>query len=289
MTFSERPTPNRSARGKVPVDLIVLHTQEGDSTADNLGAYLQQPKVQASYHRIIDKDGNECRGVPDGESAWAAGPIANSAGLHVCLTGYASWTRAQWLARPAQLDGVARVIATWARERGIPLAQVSAATLASPAGGSGVCGHDTTAQAWHETNHTDPGAGLPRDLLLDKARAINGGTPAPAPEDDDMSAWDTKIDNLANSEVPAGAMLAWVDKHTRELWDVRPTGADYAYLGEPEPGERVTFNAVDAIFNADARAYEARQMSAKALAATERVERQNVAILAALAKLAPKG
>lgn len=187
-TYVEVPTPNTGSRGNTPVDLIVVHTNESDftTTAANLARYLARPDVQASYQLIVDKGGDVARSASDDRAAWAAGPIANTAGLHICWIGRAAYGREVWLSNPEQLEAGAHRIAQWARERGIPLSKRTPVEFRNTLSGAG--GHVDVAQAWGETNHTDPGPGFPWDVVIDRAVAIFNGaaTPTtPAPEGDD--------------------------------------------------------------------------------------------------------
>ncbi|GAB2907106.1 hypothetical protein GCM10027047_01750 [Rhodococcus aerolatus] len=295
MTFTDRPTPNQSSRGTTRPDLIVIHDEEGDSVADNLGRYLQGSSVQASYHLIVDKDGNVCRGVPDTAAAWAAGPIANSAGLHLCFTGRAAWSREQWLARPAQMAAAAQLVADWSRTYGIPLVHRTVAELNSAAGTSGVVGHIDVAAAWRETTHTDPGTSFPWDVLIDRASALLRGVSTSSVQEDDGMATngETIIDQLLGypqddagapkAEADGGKRRGWKQLGWRSLVDavaVLLTEAtqrlanrvDYKLLGENEPTQRPTDTVLGYAINADARAYEARQIGQKNAATLARVE-----------------
>ncbi|MFE4714808.1 hypothetical protein ACFRAM_28610, partial [Paenibacillus sp. NPDC056722] len=103
-------------------------------------------------------------------------------GLHLCFLGYSEQTRAEWLDAPAQFDAAARVLRDWSDRYGIPLVKLSGAQMR--AGQSGVGGHADTVDAWHATDHTDPGPAFPWDVLLAKA---NHTTTTPNEETDDMT------------------------------------------------------------------------------------------------------
>ncbi|WP_245718152.1 peptidoglycan recognition protein family protein [Nocardia miyunensis] len=204
--------------------LIVIHTNEGPPTGSVAGLlqYLANPAVEASYTVAVGGDGTIGRSNDDNYVPWAAGSPANERGLHLCLLGYASQSRADWLSRPAQLDAAARVLRDWHDRYGIPLVKITGAQMA--AGVRGVGGHKDTVDAWHATNHTDPGSGFPYDVLLAKA---TGGQPVPdtSGEDDTMpsaediatAVWGHRIAKPdGQSNETAGNLLSWVDKHAAD-------------------------------------------------------------------------
>ncbi|WP_228839597.1 peptidoglycan DD-metalloendopeptidase family protein [Nocardia cyriacigeorgica] len=170
-------SPNDSGpRDPRSCSLIIVHTNEGPATgtADGLLGYLARPSAQASYTIVVDGAGRIGRSNDDNYVPWAAGSPANERGLHLCFTGYARQSRAEWLSRPAQLAAGARVIRDWSDRYGIPLVKLSGAQMR--AGQRGVGGHNDTVDAWHATDHTDPGPGFPWDVLLDMANRTDEET-----------------------------------------------------------------------------------------------------------------
>ena len=139
-------------------------------SADDLARYQQKPSSQGSYHVVIDKHGRIVRENDDAFIPWAAGTTGNRIALHVCAIGYASWTRAQWLARPKQLDSLRRWLNHAGGAYSIPLHRLTVAD--TRARRRGVTGHNEISKAWGEVNHWDPGEGLWAALAL-------GGDAAP--------------------------------------------------------------------------------------------------------------
>lgn len=161
-------TANDDGLRSGPPRLLVVHTSESDGTADGLARYQLDPASGGSYHVIIDRFGRMVRSNDDGYIPWAAGYTGNRAGLHVCLTGYASWSRDEWLSRTAQLERLRDWLQWNSRTYGIPLVRLVGREIIAPA--RGVCGHADVSTAWREVNHTDPGADFPYDAVLDGAR-----------------------------------------------------------------------------------------------------------------------
>jgi len=91
--------------------------------------------------------------------------------------GYSSFTRAQWRARPAQLESTARWVAYWARSYRIPIRRCQVTgirynkrkrVVAGEIVRRGVCSH---AQL-DPRNRDDPGTGYPWGYVLARARAV---------------------------------------------------------------------------------------------------------------------
>ncbi|MFZ2486686.1 MAG: N-acetylmuramoyl-L-alanine amidase [Anaerolineae bacterium] len=155
---------------------IIVHDTEGAFDGAISWMISQQ---NGSYHILRALDGRGVRLVPDARQAWAAMGTGNRIGLHISIEGYAKWTRAEWLAKGRDgLEGLAHDIAAWSKTYGVPLARITAADLR--AGKRGIATHADVSAAWRETDHTDPGAGFPLDLVIARAKDIlnptqNGG------------------------------------------------------------------------------------------------------------------
>jgi hypothetical protein len=163
-------SPNDSGpRNPANCTLAIVHTDEGDPNGkvEDLLGWLAQKRAQASYTLVVGRDGRIGRSNDDNYVPWAAGSPANERGLHLCFKGRASQTRAEWLAQGRQLDAGARVLRDWRDRYGIPLVKLTGAQMRT--GRKGVGGHADTVDAWHSTDHTDPGPGFPWDVLLAKA------------------------------------------------------------------------------------------------------------------------
>jgi hypothetical protein len=119
--------------------------------------------------------------VPEDTQAYHAPPNAHSLGIEITAEGGdypKNYSRDEWLS-PQVWPAVQRA-ATRARDLcdryGLPLVKLTPADLL--AGKKGICGHVDVSQAWHQTNHTDPGPNFPWDRFM--AEVQN-------PQEDDMT------------------------------------------------------------------------------------------------------
>lgn len=152
---------------------IVLHSTEGD--VDGLSYLWAIGKYWAprgyGCQIAVAKDGSTARYVDDDEIGWCVAGY-NTGSLSIEQVGFARFTRAQWLARPAQLLKVAKWIAYWSKKYDIPI--VRSVTR-------GVLTHAEATKYKQVTGgHTDPGAGYPFDYVLRLARQqfTEGNPPA---------------------------------------------------------------------------------------------------------------
>lgn len=159
-----RNVRNQSARSG-PIRLIVLHDTEGAnirgvSDLVGLGDWFDNPGAQASSHIAVDAEGNTGRYVPDDRKAWHSASF-NSMSLGIEQVGFAS--QKDW--PEAQLRKVAKWIAYWHKEYGIPIRHSTS---------HGVCRHSDLGVAGG--GHHDPGPAYDLGRVLKMAReyAENG-------------------------------------------------------------------------------------------------------------------
>ncbi|MEU1432121.1 peptidoglycan DD-metalloendopeptidase family protein [Nocardia sp. NPDC005746] len=241
--------------------LIVIHTNQGPEmgSVEGLLRYMADPAREVSYNLVVGADGRIGRSNDDNYVPWSAGSPANEIGLHLCFLGYSEQTRAEWLDAPAQFDAAARVLRDWSDRYGIPLVKLSGAEMR--AGRSGVGGHADTVDAWHATDHTDPGPDFPWDVLLAKA---NRTTTTPNEETDDMTPEQAK-------------QLA--DVH-RELTQRYPSRSKYRHDDKPVD------TLAGFVLNIDGREHEASVDVPTQLAALQRTLDELPAKIAAAIKAA---
>lgn len=182
-----------SGAGNLPPTRVVIHatnsnvgfprgTRAGQALAT--ARYFQLASARGSAHYIMDVAGEEhC--LPDNVIAWHAPPNSRSIGIEICAEGGnpsvapKTYTRAQWL--DPQVWPALKLAAerTWeiCVRYGIPAVRLSPADL--KAGKRGICGHVDVSQAFHQTDHSDPGPEFPWPEFM--AAVTGGAAPAPAP------------------------------------------------------------------------------------------------------------
>lgn len=176
-----------------PPTFVVIHDAEtplADGYVASISEFFRKgPAAGTSAHHMVGPR-SWLQLLPEDVVAYAAGPKANPRGIHYEQTGYASFTRAQWittdgLAQVKRLGGAVRescdrwkIPRRWCTD-----AQLRAAA-AGQAGSGGLCTHAQVARVLGGTTHTDPEPNYPRDLLLD---VVNGTAPTPPISEDGMA------------------------------------------------------------------------------------------------------
>lgn len=168
-----------STRGRYSVRVLALHTTEGILKARDLRAWGAWP---GSSHASADADGvllEPADGfVPYHLAAWTL-RSGNPWSENIELCGFASWTRAEWLARPKLLEAAAVWLARRHLATGVPLVKITAQQYR--AGASGVIDHDDHTEGYLDGTHWDIGEFFPYDIVLPRARQLAGLTPPPVP------------------------------------------------------------------------------------------------------------
>lgn len=180
---------NHESRAGTPVDMILLHTQQGGGNADSLARWLQNPANQVSYHYTVSEDPVDhgvtvCDVVDTDLASWSC-LSGNGRSINICLAGsYAEWTREQWLSKaPRAIDVAAYLAALDAAKYNVPRRVIKPPY--GPPGG--VSDHRWVTRWLKDGTHTDvggpmsgPWTGFPWDVF-EAAFARYSGTPAPAP------------------------------------------------------------------------------------------------------------
>ena len=228
----------RKDSGATQQQLWVIHTAEcplQTGYAASLSRWGADSTVQASWHRMSDP-ATVARFVPVGRAAWHA-TWANWISIGYEQAGYAAFPRSTWLTDDgmASIDRLAQVIVA----DGIPADAVRVLTdaevAAVKAGNTSIRGLCSHAQI-QPADRTDPGAGYPWDVLLDRIRAHHPDIQG----DDDMPITEAEMRAIANlvlNATPldgpdAGVLSSWVKAARNDagkaLAEVKALRADVA-------------------------------------------------------------
>ena len=155
---------------------LVVHVtinQCNTGVARNVARWFQTPMIgadhkshPASAHYIVGPD-EIIQCVSDGNIAYHAKSPANEISIGVELTAMANWTSQQWAEIRVQemLNRAAELFANKCSEHNIPAVFVPAHDLRF--GRWGITTHKEITEAWHVTDHTDPGPGFPMQQFID--------------------------------------------------------------------------------------------------------------------------
>lgn len=148
---------------------IVLHsTESGDAAGSvsdmyNIADYWRRAGLGIGAHLTIDGEGFTSLNINPNEIGWHVAS-RNTGSIGIEQVGYARFTRAQWMARPAQLEKVAKWLAFYSVRFDIPLRfhpERGVTTHAQQSNVAGIPG-----------GHWDPGPGYPLDYVLKLAKKL---------------------------------------------------------------------------------------------------------------------
>ena len=169
-------SPNRSSRGGVKPQLVVIHTTEsGPDSVWGVVNYFKNDGIDVSSTYVVNDKPNAsgyvdvvlC--VPESEKPWTQ-KSANPYSISYELVGRAARTREDWEAHRAQLRTVAALVAEDCVQYGIPVKR------AFP----GILGHRDLRSFGFPNDHTDPGEDFPWGWFLRLVESyVKGAPPKP--------------------------------------------------------------------------------------------------------------
>jgi hypothetical protein len=143
------------------IGLIVIHCTESDSARGSARWFTDQ-RAKGSAHIVADDI--ECyRTLQDAEIPWGA-KGANTRGFHIEITGWARWSRQNWLAHSQGLRRAAYKAAVHAAKFNVPMRPLNVEQLRG--GHRGFVTHHQCTQAFGGS-HTDPGQRFPMEKFLE--------------------------------------------------------------------------------------------------------------------------
>lgn len=155
---------------------FLIHTQEGDGTADSLAAYLNDPRHNASYHYTV-RDGIVCDVVDTDLASWSV-LDANPSTINLCFAGSrAGWSREDWLAVDADIR-----IAAWLAVADANKYRFATTVIAPPYERcEGISDHKYVTECLGIGTHSDVGLNFPWDRFAGYVQEYaTGAAPAPA-------------------------------------------------------------------------------------------------------------
>lgn len=165
----------QSAVSRIVIHGTVSPTVKGGARA--VARYFQSPSAGGSAHYVVDP-GEIVQCVKEGTVAYHAPPNTGSIGIELCDPQKGSAARWSDTDHEAMLQLAAKLTREIAARWKIPLKWLTVADL--KAGKRGICGHMDVAEAWHQTDHGDPGSGFPWTHFMN---LVNQEDDMPEPKD----------------------------------------------------------------------------------------------------------
>lgn len=223
-TELDRMGQSRSNRWGSRITNFLLHTQEGDGTAESLAAYLNNSNNNASYHYTV-RDGVVCDVVDTDYASWSV-LDANPYTINLCFAGSrASWSRSQWLQIE---DDIA--VAAWVAVQDAHRYGFSTEVIAPPYyRADGLSDHKYVTQELGIGTHTDVGYNFPWDVFAGYVAQFDGSVPAVAPVNEinakaDVSPW-LGARKTAGENVTPDGVGRWVEFEAGYIYWSSATGA----------------------------------------------------------------
>jgi hypothetical protein len=164
-----------SSRSRPPINFL-LHTEEGNSTAEQLAHYCDGSN-NVSYHYTL-RDRIVCDVVDTDRYSWSV-LNANVFTINLCYAGSrAAFTREQWLQREADIDISAYLAVQDCTKYGFPTDVIAPPYHEAP----GISDHKYVTEQLHIGTHTDVGNNYPWDVFTAHVNRYAGRpTTIPAP------------------------------------------------------------------------------------------------------------
>ncbi|MGY2019407.1 N-acetylmuramoyl-L-alanine amidase [Nocardia gipuzkoensis] len=201
---------------------FLLHTQEGNGTAESLANYLNNPANGVSYHYTV-RDRVVVDVVDTDLASWSV-LDANSFTINLCFAGSrAAWSRNDWLNIRDDIRIAAWLAVQDARKYGFDTFVIAPPYRRR----SGISDHRYVTDCLGIGTHTDVGPGFPWDVFAADVAKFTNTT---LQEDDDMPSADDiakavwalrvrkpgaregqNVDGVDNET--AGNLISWTDHH----------------------------------------------------------------------------
>jgi peptidoglycan hydrolase-like protein with peptidoglycan-binding domain len=163
----------RKSNATRPVIWAVVHDAECSialTGAEALAEYGRITDRNASWHFAVDPN-SATQSVRINDVAWAAGTTGNAYGVHVEFCGFYRTQREEWTNElgMAELKRGADIFKVICQQYGIPFELLSVEDIRAKR--SGIVTHALLTEAFHESDHQDPGPNFPMDIFLGLLKA----------------------------------------------------------------------------------------------------------------------
>jgi hypothetical protein len=172
-------------RGPASINYLVIHSMESSekgTTAESCARFFATTTRKASAHRCFDSN-SQVQSVRDKDIAYHA-PGCSHNGLGYEHAGFARQSAAEW--QDPYSVAMLKISAEQAHRDctayGIPKTYIDRHGLLR--GNHGITTHNEVSQAFHKSDHWDPGPGFPMSWYITMVRAFDGeGLPSdPEPQ-----------------------------------------------------------------------------------------------------------
>lgn len=147
-----------SSRSRPPINFLI-HTQEGDGTAESLARFCDGSN-NVSYHYTL-RDGVLCDVVDTDYYSWSV-LDANAFTINLCFAGsFVRWSREEWLRRERDIEIAAYIAVQDARKYGFSTEVIPPPYERKP----GISDHKYVTECLGIGTHSDVGANFPWDVF----------------------------------------------------------------------------------------------------------------------------
>ncbi|WP_280187043.1 MULTISPECIES: M23 family metallopeptidase [Nocardia] len=246
----DRMGNSASSRHGARIENFLLHTQEGNGTAESLANYLNNPANGVSYHYTV-RDRVVVDVVDTDLASWSV-LEANPFTINLCFAGSrAAWSRTEWLRIRDDIRIAAWLAVQDARKYGF-----DTHVIAPPyRRGQGISDHRYVTECLGIGTHTDVGPHFPWDVFAADVAEFT------TTQEDDMPSAKEIADEVVkailaarpqqpdgSTDATVGELLTWIDKHTADGIDLAAgtgskdqrgplTPTRFDYLANLTPGE----------------------------------------------------
>jgi hypothetical protein len=220
----DRMGDSASSRHGARIENFLLHTQEGNGTAESLADYLNNRANGVSYHYTV-RDRVVVDVVDTDLASWSV-LDANSFTINLCFAGSrVSWSREDWLRIRDDIRIAAWLAVQDARKYGFDTYVIAPPYRRR----QGISDHRYVTECLGIGTHTDVGPGFPWDVF---AADVADFTNRTVLEEEDMPSAEQIADAVVkallaarpeqpdgSTDATVGELLTWTDKHAADTID----------------------------------------------------------------------